>query len=290
MNFEILWLLLAAAVVLGAALAILGLGLLRRGGEAGTSPRPPEVRIPKAPARPGAGPVHAWFLPGGGRFGELRFGRVKPLVEAVEEDLRGVLDLRFQVGAKKKVRVKLADLPWPKDEALFMAHPRDPFLLMIDRPLDRFDPRYDRYILVPLGFMDSAGGVEAFLGSWSYEILANKVHPLEMGEKLLQDSAELAIAAGFAPPDLFRSVLEIMRKSIFSGRYAPYVSDPRGVPEAHRSSLAPPPSSSPRPEDGAVPLPQTGLAPPPRVAPAAPEAPPLSQPVPPAPGPKKKGD
>jgi hypothetical protein len=281
MDLEVLITVALAAAALGVALTLLALG---RGRQADPTPahqdEPPGPPRPRA--RPGAGPCVGWFVTGGGKLGKLRFERSREVVSALAVDLSDSRDIDLRVGIKKKQMASLRQLPWPDQEAVFLARPADPFLLLLDRPLDVFDPRYDRYLIVPLGFMEAAGGLEAFMGALAFDVLANKNPPMDVGERLLRDAAEAALASGFAPPDVLRSVVQMLRQQVFAGRYRPYLAMPSPTP-AHAPRApgvpAPPPAAPP-------PAPSPGAAPPepPQAegkspAPAKPAAPPLATPA-----------
>lgn len=231
MDLEVLSILILLAASAGALLTLLALGYFRRKeavhealGE-GAPDGPPQAR-----GRPGAGPAHGWFVKAGGRLAEIRYQRVEEVVQALARDLAECRDMHFQVGMKRKQLEQLRRLAWPRNEAVFLARPLDPFLLVVDRPLEVFDPRYDRYMIVPMGFMEAAGGVEAFMGAFAFDVLANQRPPLDAGEALLRDAAEAALAAGFAPPDIFKTMVQMLRQQVFAGRYRPFLAAPRVVP------------------------------------------------------------
>lgn len=293
MDIEVLTILLLLAASAGVVLTLLALGFFRRREltqaqqEAQLRAQQEQSAAASSRGRPGAGPCVGWFVAGGGRLGEIRFRRHAEVVEALVADLSESRDVSLEVGIKRKVLEQLRRLPWPPQEASFLARPLDSFLLMLDRPLEVFDPRYDRYLIVPLGFMEAAGGLEAFLGALTYDVLANRSNPMDTGESLLRDAAEAALAAGFAPPDVLRTMVQMLRQQVFAGRYRPYLSmpstvpgGPGGRPPAHQRApgeVAPaPPVGSPRPaggkgEEGPPPVP---AAKPPLSAPAVPEPPP----------------
>lgn len=291
MSIEIL---LFVALIAGGAGVVLTLLALGRGRGDGGDDAAAEVSGDAPPrARPGAGPCRGWFLPGGRRLGNLRYARHREALEAMAADLSESDDIDLAIGAKKKVLAKLRRLPWPEDEARFVADPADPFLLLLDRPLEVFDPRYDRYLIVPLGFMEAAGGLEAFLGALTYDVLANRKNPMDVGERLLKDAAEAALASGFAPPDILRAVVEMLRRQVFAGRYRPFVAMPALVPGARRGrakSPAPEPTppaagtspGRPVPAPGAGPAPTSGVETP-APGPISAAAPPLQTPAAPAP-------
>lgn len=284
MTVETIYLVLFLAASLGVLITLLGLGYFKRKPEpeeaarmqaryeAQHQPPPPEQR-----ARPGAGPCHAWFLPGGGSLGQLRFKRNKEAALAIAHDLNETGRLHISVGAKKKVAQHIRALPWGEEEAGFLNRPADAFLLVIDRPLERFDPRHDRYVIVPIGFMEGAGGLEAFLGAFAFDIMANARDPMEAAEQLLRDAAEAAMAAGFAPPDVLKVLVEMFRRQVFTGRYKPLVG--HGHPPQAAGPGHPPPGSPP---GGAPGGPAGRAVPPPPPGGPAPSDTPLKRPAAPA--------
>lgn len=283
MDLEVLITVALAAAALGVALTLLALG---RGRTETPEPfsQPDDDGPPRPRARPGAGPCVGWFVQGGGKLGKLRFERCREVVAALAVDLSDSRDVDLAVGIKKKQMSNLRQLPWPDQEAVFLARPADPFLLLLDRPLDVFDPRYDRYLIVPLGFMEAAGGLEAFMGALAFDVLANKNPPMDVGERLLRDAAEAALASGFAPPDVLKSVVQMLRQQVFAGRYRPFLAMPTRTPaRAPKAPPVPPPppsaASGPRtsggqPSPSDPPRPDKGTG-----GPAKPAAPPLATPA-----------
>jgi hypothetical protein len=301
LDIEVLSILLLLAASAGVVVTLLALGFFRRKEFAQAQAQAQaQVQAEQAAAvanrgRPGAGPSVGWFLPGGGRLGEIRFQRHAEVVNALVEDLSEARDIHMQVGIKKKALDRLRSLPWPAQEATFLARPQDPFFLLIDRPLEVFDPRYDRYLIVPMGFMEAAGGVEAFLGAFTFDVLANRRDPMDTGEALLRDAAEAAMAAGFAPPDVLRTMVQMLRQQVFAGRYRPYLAVPASIPGGQ---MMPPPGPPPQsiqppgvgvppgahPAGGAPPIPSEMDGPPP----VPPAAPPLTAPAPAKKPPRKR--
>ena len=288
MDLEVLITVALAAAAVGVALTLLALGRGRQD-DPGSEAEQDDPGPPRPRSRPGSGPCVGWFIEGGGKLGKLRFERSREVVSALAKDLSDSRDVGLEVGIKKKQLSVLRKLPWPDQEAVFLARPADPFLLLLDRPLDVFDPRYDRYLIVPLGFMEAAGGLEAFLGALAFDVLANKNPPMDVGERLLRDAAEAALASGFAPPDVLRSVVQMLRQQVFAGRYRPYLAMPEPIPA--RARKAPP---VPVPPPGAAAPPKAkkkgrgaGKAAPPKTprpgkkpgGPAKPAAPPLATPA-----------
>lgn len=308
MDIEVLSILLLLAASAGVVLTLLALGFFRRRElsqahmEAQARAQAEQAQAMAERGRPGGGPCVGWFVPGGGSLGKIRFQRHLETVQALVDDLAEARDVSVEVGIKKKVLDRIRRLPWPPQEAVFLARPQDPFFLLLDRPLEVFDPRYDRYLIVPVGFMEAAGGLEAFLGAFTFDILANRRHPMDTGEALLRDAAEAALAAGFAPPDVLRTMVQMLRQQVFAGRYRPFLSIPAHVPGG---PVLRPPQGTPGPGPGpgveeapgpGAPHPGMGeatlVAPPPAEdgpPPVPPAAPPLSTPaVPDAPPPRKR--
>lgn len=273
MDYELGLFLVGLAMLVGALLALAGMGFFRRRAQA---ERASEVQEALAQAaampegaprgRPGAGPAGGWFLPGATRLGRLRFERAEEVAGAVARDLKDHGRLLLEVSGKEKALKRLRKLSWPAGESGFLARPPDAFLLITDRTLPDFDPRYDRYAIVPLGFMEAAGGIEAFLGALSFEIMGNHREPMDATEALLRDAAEAAVTAGFAPPDVLKVLVDTFRREVFTGRYRPWIAHPNQPPGPEGPMHA-------GPGEGPGPVPE-GLGP----APAAP--PPLARPAP----------
>ncbi len=229
MDLDLLYAILLLAVTLGVLIALAGMGFFSRGGAPQPEPdggSEPGSETTLSQARPGGGPCHVWYLPGAGRLARLRHERFRKVVKAALRDLGEFPSVVYGPELDQAGYDALRARHWGENEAAFLAMPADAFVLMIDRPLDRFDARHDRFVIVPLGFMEGAGGVEPFMGALLYDIAANHRDPMDAAETLLRDAAEVALASGFAPPDVLRVLVETFRRQVFGGRYRPFVPPP----------------------------------------------------------------